>query len=89
MGLDHCGEVALPSCGRGFGLLPRLGPLRFIESTFLSLFRLFLVFFLHLYQIYWYKWKHISSTGVCVYEYMFSSFLELCWRYKYVNNDHQ
>jgi hypothetical protein len=34
-------------------------------------------------------WKHVSSTGICVYECIFSSILELCWRYRCVDNDRQ
>jgi hypothetical protein len=45
--------------------------------------------FLQSYHFYWYKWKQVNSTCICVYECIFSSFLELCWRYKYIDNDHQ
>jgi hypothetical protein len=64
------------------------GPLRFLEKRILLLFHLFSVS-VSVHQFYWYKWKQVSSTGICVYECMFSSFLELCWWYKCVDNVRQ
>jgi hypothetical protein len=53
------------------------------------LFHCFQPLFLQLWLFYWYTWKHISCTCICVYRCIFSSFLGLCWRYKSIDKDHQ
>jgi hypothetical protein len=79
----------LLDCGRGFGLLPSFGSFAlFRKCTFTSVSPVLSFYF----------YNHIISTGTSgnrsiahlyVYECIFSSFLELCWHYKHVDNDHQ
>jgi hypothetical protein len=45
--------------------------------------------FLQLWLFYWYTWKQVSCTCICVYRCIFFFFLGLYWRYKSVDKDHQ